>query len=214
MTDLDVLAQRALTAQRVCDQEAGQLRAIAERGQRLQADIATLHEQVELHQKVNALLTSVGEERQLHAQRQVEELSTRGLQVVFSENLSFHVIQAVRGNRAEVEFVIRTTVGDTQIDTPVLEARGGGMAAVVGFMLRLVVLLLTPGASRLLVLDETFAHVSAEYETRVAEFLREVSAKAGVQIILDTHSTAYDDVADSRYRIEPQANGLSKVVKL
>lgn len=83
--------------------------------------------------------------------------------------------------------------------------------AVVGFVLRLVVLLLTPGARRFLALDESFAHVSASYEPRVAEFLREVADKAGVQIMLVTHSNAYGDLADAKYRLVLGADGKTEV---
>jgi ABC-type branched-subunit amino acid transport system ATPase component len=97
------------------------------------------------------------------------------------------------------------------VETSVLDARGGGMAAVAGFVLRLVVLLLTPGARRFLALDESFAHVSASYEPRVAEFLREVADKAGVQVLLITHSTAFSDLADARYRLTLGADGITQV---
>jgi hypothetical protein len=170
-----------------------------------------LRSKAELEGKVAALLTTIGEERQESARAQVEELVTRALQAIFDKNLSFHMVQSVRANRAEVDFVIRSTYGGEVIDTPVLDARGGGTAAVVGFVLRLVVLLLTPGTRRFLALDESFAHVSASYEPRVAEFLREVADKAGVQILLITHSDAYGDLADARYRLSLGPDGITVV---
>jgi predicted ATPase len=179
---------------------AGSERAALARKQRLQ-------EQIGLHERVAAALTRAGEERQDAAQRQVEELVTRGLQAIFDESLSFHLVQSVKGNQANVDFVIR----NGELETPVLEARGGGMAAVVGFLLRLVVLLLTPGARRVLFLDESFAHVSAEYEPRLAEFIWEVCAEAGVQVILVTHSDAYSDLAYKVYRFALGAGGVTEV---
>ena len=119
----------------------------------------------------------------------------------------------VPGPWADLEFVVRSTYGDTVIDTSVLEARGGGMAAVLGFVMRLVVLLLTPGTRKLLVLDESFAMVSASFEARVAEFLHEVSHRAKVQIILITHSAAYGDYADEKYRLAAGPGGVTQVYK-
>jgi ABC-type iron transport system FetAB ATPase subunit len=193
------------------EREAGQAQEVARRGKEKQAEVARLRRQAELQEKVAALLNSVGEERQESARRQVEELVTRALQVIFEKNLSFHMESSVRANRAEVDFVIRSAFGDQVVDTPVLEARGGGMAAVVGFVLRLVVLLLTPGARRFLALDESFAHVSASYEPRVAEFIREVADKAGVQVLLVTHSDAYGDLADRKYRLTLGPDGVTRV---
>lgn len=193
------------------EREAGQLAEIARQGKTAQTEAARLRNQLLLHEKAAALLNSIGEERQESARRQVEELVTRALQVIFDKNLSFHMEQSVKANRAEVDFTIRSTYGGEVVETSVLDARGGGMAAVVGFVLRLVVLLLTPGSRRFLALDESFAHVSASYEPRVAEFLREVADQAGVQILLVTHSNAYGDLADVRYRLVLGPGGVTEV---
>lgn len=192
-------------------------------GKRVQQRVRDLTAAVALHEKASQVLTSIGEEQQEYAQHQIEELVTRGLQLVFDESLSFHLVQSVKANQANVDFVVRTSIkspkGDFDssvevFETSVMEARGGGLAAVVGFMLRLVVLLLTPEARRLLVLDESFAHVSEDYEPRLAEFLREVADKAGVQIVLVTHSRAYDDVADKQYRLQLGRGGHTEAKEL
>jgi hypothetical protein len=212
------LAQRVRAARSAVDREAGEARAVGLAGKAAQERAETFRGLIEQHERVIGVLTRVGEENQQRAQAQIEGLVTRGLQTIFGENLSFHVIQGQRANQATVEFVIRSSYplpkeqdaeGDfiQVIETSVMDARGGGMAAVVGFILRLVVLLLTPGARRVLVLDETFAHVSEEYVPRLAEFLREVADKAGVQLFLITHSNGYGDAADREYRFELGPDG-------
>lgn len=205
------LEDRARALRQAADRRTGEARRLAAEGIRCQGVVTSLRDSLEVHEKALAILNAVSEESQVAAQHQVEELVTRALQVVFGENLSFHLVQSVKANRPEVDFVLRSTYGGEVIDTPVMDARGGGMAAVVGFVLRLVVLLLTPGARRFLVLDESFAHVSASFEPRVAEFLREVADKAGVQIVLITHSNAYGDLADARYRLVLGPDGITQV---
>jgi hypothetical protein len=205
--DLDLAVRQA---RKQADTEAGEARMTGRQGKAAKAEVERLRESLELHEKVLGVLTSVGEARQESAQRQVEGLVTRALQVIFDENLSFHLVPSVKSNRAEIDFVLRSRYGDTEVDTPVLEARGGGMAAVCGFVLRLVVLLLTPGARRVLFLDESFGMVSADYEPRLAEFLREVADKAGVQIVLITHSKAYDDLADASYELSLGPDGATR----
>lgn len=207
---IDGLAADVRRARQAADTEAGQAQLIGRQGKAARAEVERLRDSLELHAKVLGVLTRAGEERQESAQRQVEGLVTRALQVIFDENLSFRLVTEVRANRTEVGFVLRSRYGDTEVDTPVLEARGGGMAAVVGFVLRLVVLLLTPGARRILFLDESFGMVSAEYEPRLAEFLREVADKAGVQIVLITHSKAYDDLADASYELSLGPDGVTR----
>ncbi len=175
---------------------------MATAGQRLITEVADLKHRIELHDQVVALLTSIGEERQAATQLQIEALVTRGLVTIFDADLSFHLLATVRGKRPEVDFVVRSKLGDAVVDTDVIDARGGGLAATVGFLLRLVILLLTAagGAAPVLILDETFAHLSAEYEPPMAEFLAELVERTGVQIVMVTHSDAYGEYADARYR--------------
>jgi DNA repair ATPase RecN len=209
--DLEDLSRRVLAVSSALERETGQAATVARQGKEARARAAGYRAALELHEKACSLLTTIGEQRQESARRQVEDLVTRALQVIFDENLSFHMVQSVRANRAETDFVVRSAYGEDVVETPVLDARGGGMAAVVGFVLRLVVLLLTPGARRFLALDESFAHVSASYEPRVAEFLREVADKAGVQILLVTHSQIYAGLADARYRLSLGPDGITQV---
>jgi predicted ATPase len=206
---MDLLADRVRQARYSYERRAGAARELGARGMRVQAEVQDLQAETERHTQANALLTSFGEMAQKQAQDQLETLVTSGLQVIFGSELSFHVQQSVKANQAVTEFVIRSQYGGRAVDTPVMDARGGGMAAVTGFMVRLVVLLLTPHARRVLFLDETFGHVSREYEPRLAEFLAEVSHQAGVQIVLVTHSDAYDDAADARMRLELDGSGVT-----
>ncbi len=219
---LQELASAVRQARSQADRETGEARAVALQGKALQQEAEKLAEQLALLEQAAGVLTRIGEERQEAAQAQIEGLVSRGLQTIFGESLEFRMIQTVRGNQAQVDFVIRSeyVAGDAAgvncdapvvVETPVMDARGGGMAATVGFILRLVVLLLTPNARRVMFLDETFSHVSAEYEPRLAEFLREVADKAGVQLLLVTHSSAYDDAADVRYRLQLGADGATEV---
>jgi len=203
------LAQRVREARTRVDRESGAWQELARSARSAMAGIAALEADAERHERVARLLTTIGEERQESAQRQIEALVSMGLQKIFGEELTFHLVQASRGSQPVVDFVVRSSYGGEVVETPVLDARGGGLAVVVAFILRLVVLLLTPGARRLIVLDESFSHVSAEYETAVADFLREICDRAGVQIIMVTHSTAYDDAADRRYRLEQGTDGVT-----
>lgn len=203
------LEERVRQARYGYERRAGAARQLGVDGMRVQAEVARLTAEMERHEKCSRLATQLGETTQKNAQTQLEQLVTRGLQVIFGTELSFHVENSVKANQAVTEFVIRSTYdGGHIVDTPVMDARGGGMASVVGFMIRLVVLLLTPMVRRVLFLDESFGMLSKDFEGRLAEFIAEVAARAAVQVFLVTHSDAYDDFADSRLRITPGPGGL------
>lgn len=212
MIDLDT---RLAQARRLVDRQRGEAHALATQGKTLLTEIAQLNQVVDLHEKAGHVLTAIGEQRQSQAQRQIETLVTQGLQNIFDDKLTFHLVPGVRAKAPIVDFVVRSTLDDgTIVETDVLAARGGGLAATIGFLLRLVILLLSrQRQDTVLFLDETFAHVSAEYVPRLIEFLKDLVAKTGVQIVLVTHEEAFLEAADTVYRFQ-LVNGVTRVTKL
>ena len=205
-----VEVQTALSAaERRFERRVGEAKALAAQGQKAKAEADQLSETVVACEEAVAFLNSFADERQEKVQRRVEELVTHGVRTIFGDDLSFHVISEQKANRTEVSFSLRSSMGDQIVETPILDARGGGVAAVVGFLLRLIVKLLKDERP-LLAMDETFAQLSADYEPRMAEFLRELVDQTGVQILLVTHSEAYSEFADRVYRFG-QKGGLTVV---
>jgi len=212
MSDLRTLEVQVRARRRDLDREAGLARALALQGKQYQGDVQALQTEVDQYDRVAGVLNKMGEERQESVQREIEVLVTRGLQTIFGADLSFHVVSEIKAKVSATDFVVRTTFADgTTLDTPVMDSRGGGLAAVVGFLLRLVVMLLSPGARRFMVLDETFAALSVEYEGRLAEFIRELVDRTETQVLLVTHSDAYSDYADNVYRFSLDSRGRTQV---
>lgn len=207
---------RVRSARSLLDQEIGQAKALKAQGLKTQAEVASLTAEKAVYERAIAVLGSIGEQRQEAAQRQVEALVTRGLQTVFGEEYSFHIEQGTNGARPEINFLVRSVTDDgVVIETDVMSSRGGGLASVVGFLLRVVIRLLGKRAEETVIfLDETFGMLSEEYEGRMAEFLRELADKTGIQFVLVTHSSAYSDLADKRYRLELNSQGMTKVKEI
>ncbi len=192
--------RQAAALRRELDQLAGEARITLTRGKDLKLEIEQLQLEVQTLDKATILLNSIAEDTQLAAQHNIEELVTRGLQTIFDESLSFHILQSTKGKSASVEFVVRTKLLNGQaVDTPVMDARGGGLAATIGFLLRVVVMLLRK-QENILVLDETFAMVSEEYLPALGEFVRQLVDKTNLQIVMVTHQPLFADYADKVYR--------------
>lgn len=206
---------RLTAARRLLDAQRGQVDALVSQGRTLWQEITELTVTVDLHEKAAHVLTAIGEDRQDAAQRAIEGLVSQGLHTIFGEDLSFHLVPGVRAKTPVVDFVVRSQLADgTTVDTDVLHARGGGLAATVGFLLRLVILLLSRQRQEtVLFLDETFAHVSAEYLPNLIEFLKDLVTKTGVQIVMVTHDDSFQEAADVIYRFE-LANGITKATRL
>jgi hypothetical protein len=213
VTDVAALAAEVAARRRELDLLAGRAQQVASAGKAAEAEIAALEYQAGLTARVAALLTTIGEQAQESARARFEDLATRALQVIFGAELSFGLVPGESGGQPTLEPVIRSDYGGTITQTSVMDARGGGMAEVTGFVMRLVMLLLTPGARRVLFLDESFGFVSDSFTARVAEFLREVADKAQVQIVLITHDPVYAQHADQCIRLVPGERGRARAVE-
>lgn len=203
MNDLSRLKARINSARKLVDRRITEARMIASSSKKLKEEIALASSDVDLYNKVAITLASIGETRQADAQHTIEELVTRGIQSIFNDKtMAFKVTQTQRGKTPEIKFSVESRgLSGRTVATSVMDARGGGLAAVVGFLLRLVVMLLDKDIKEpVLVLDETFAHVSEEYEIPLAEFIRELIDKTNVTIVMVTHSKAFSEFADVRYR--------------
>jgi hypothetical protein len=209
--DAAALAERVRLARQQVDRETGRAQQVRADAAAVNAEIARLEAAAELHAKVALLLTTISERKQEDDRARFEGAVTRALQIIFGPELSFGLVPGETGGQPTLEPVIRSDYGGTITETSVLDARGGGMAAVAGFMMRLVMLLFTPGARQVLFLDESFAHVSESYADRVAAFLREAAYQAGVQIVLSAHSVTYAQYADQLIRLTLGPDGLTRV---
>ena len=145
-----------------------------------------------------ALLRSISSDRASDLAARVSDLVTRGLRTVFEDDaVEFRVTTRTLRGQSAVEFALVTD----GVERPVLDHHGGGVAEVVAFVLRVVVVLLTPGTRRVLILDEPFARVSVDYRPRLASFVRDLVESTGLQLIVVTHDDALPEVADVHYRV-------------
>ena len=209
MTTLTEVEELVGRHERALERRIGEARALASQGAKAQSQAEDAKEIVVACEEAVAFLNSFADERQSKVQQQVETLVTHGVQTIFGDDLTFHVISEQKANRTEVHFTLRSTMGEERGETPILDARGGGVAAVVGFLLRLIITLLREERP-LLVLDETFAQVSDGYLPAVAQFVQELVEQTGAQILMVTHSEVFAEYADKVYKVS-QKNGVTVI---
>jgi len=199
--DIATLEQTVARAERALERRIGEANALVAQAQSAKQSAADSEAFVLVCDEAISFLNSFSDSRQEEVRAQVEGLVTHGLRTIFSDSdMSFHVNHEQKGTRSEVSFSLSSMLAGERITTPILDARGGGVASVVGFLIRLVLTLLRSDAP-LLVLDESFAQLSANFEPRLAFFLRDLVDLTGVQILMVTHSTAYSEQADVVYRV-------------
>jgi DNA repair ATPase RecN len=148
--------------------------------------------------QVVELLQSYSEAEQADLQARIEGLVSQGLVAIFGEELGFRMTPGTERGQATLRF----TVTGHGAETDVLEARGGGLAAVIGFLLRVIVVVLHPAQPRrFFVLDETFGMVSAGFQEELGRFIRRLCDEADLQVLLVTHAPLVGAAADRVYSV-------------
>lgn len=210
MTDLAAFEANLTRAEREIEREIGQAKALAQRVKDDTAQADDLEDLADALEEAAGVMNSFADLRQREIIQKIEALVTHGLQSIFGYDLRFAVLQETKARRVETRFVVRSLISGEEIETGIMDARGGGVAAVAGFLLRLIICLLSPGRTPFLFLDESFAQLSTDYEPALAEFIRELVDKTSVQILLVTHSPQYEDVADTTYRFSMGDDGRTR----
>lgn len=166
---------------------------------RLQTAVAEAAGAAQVDQQVALLFQTYSDAEHAQVVARIEALVTKGIEAVFGPIYRFKVTATAERGQAVVTFSL---VAPDGTEHSVLDAQGGGLASIIGFLLRVVVLVLRPGGGRrLLVLDETFGMVSAEYHDRLASFLRSMVDDLGIQVLLITHAPEQAMYADRVYRV-------------
>jgi DNA repair exonuclease SbcCD ATPase subunit len=207
---LDSMKVALRTAEADFNRKAGEAGAVFKSLKSVEKEIAELEERSERLEKIAIVLSSYADERQAAIQGQIEGVVTQGLRTIFGEPMSFRIVNKMVGKRPEVDFLLVSETGAEPLETAIMEARGGGVAAVAGFLLQAVLVLLLPNTTPLLFLDESFSQVSEEYRPALSQFIKELTERTELQVVLVTHSDEFVTDADRVYRFS-QHNGVTKV---
>ena len=207
------LEKRVKAFQAKVSYDAGRKEAVEQQQAEAKTKAAEAEEAAKVFEEACSVLSKYADAKQDKVRTLVEGLISKGLTEVFEEPMTFHVRTKAVGKRTDTYFTLSSFMGDEEIETDIMSARGGGVAAVTGFLLRVVFILLHK-APRVLFLDESFAQVSENYEPRLAEFIDTLCTEYGVRIILVTHSQnpVWADYADTVYTSK-MVDGETKLEK-
>jgi DNA repair exonuclease SbcCD ATPase subunit len=130
-------------------------------------------------------------------------LVTYGLQTIFEDqNLSFKPVMSKKNERIYIE--LRTLNNGVECE---YGTYGGSVAVIESFLLR-IICMLKMKLARLLLLDETFGSISAEYIQNTSKFIGELSSKLGLDVLLVTHEPEFKNYANKVYRIKDAPTGI------
>lgn len=146
--------------------------------------LQTSEEYLESVQEAQVIVQSIVQTIQETAHKQIAGVVSSCLSTVFDEPYIFKINFEQKRGRTEAN--LKFERGGMEVDP--LTASGGGVVDVAAFALRVSCLMLSkPAVRRLIIMDEPFKFVSAEYRENIKIMLEELSEKFNIQMIMVTH---------------------------
>lgn len=160
------------------------LESVSQSVKREERELVKIEETLKDTRDAQDILQNLAQAVQQRAHQKISEVVSSCLTAVFDDPYRFKIVFERKRGRTEAH--LRFTRRDLDVDP--LTASGGGMVDVAAFALRVACLVLhRPRLSRVIVLDEPFKFVSAQYRDNVRGMLEELSEEMQIQIILVTH---------------------------
>ncbi len=196
------------------ERDCGAVQLLHDQRRKKEADLARARADLETWRQVQVLFGKVSEYARAQLKTRIEETVTAALQAVFGdEGLSFRISLGTKNSQPAAEWEVVSQYGTAEVAGDPESSRGGGVSDVVSLALRLALLELTrPKMDGPVLLDEIGKHVSGNFVSNVAYFLRQYAEKTGRQVILITHQTVLAESADVSYLVS-QTNGISEVTE-
>jgi DNA repair exonuclease SbcCD ATPase subunit len=206
--DVNVLLRQKRS---IFDQKLGEAKAVKRRKEELELQIEEMGLSISNYDKALAIFHSLSSVVQEHFTQSIEDLISEGLTSVFETSLQFKITPEIKGGQAVMQFSILNEDGT---ETDILDARGGGLSALCGVLLRIVLLrLMDDKVRQILLLDEPLSHLSSAYVPAAGELLRRLSDELDIQIVMVTHQPEFADNATDIYELS-SLNGRVSVNKL
>lgn len=144
----------------------------------------------------------------------IDDVVTQGMRLIFGNTYTSKMeFKISRGQAVLIPKIISEFQGE-QIETPIEDSRGGGVANVASVIYQILVLsLYEPRQSKILIADEPFRNLSQEHLEAAGEFLKILSEKLNIQIVLVTHRKELEAVADRLYKFSNK-DGVTQVEKI
>lgn len=162
-----------------------------------QSKIEVLSHEIDITKQTVDLLTALADQRREFLKTKVEDLVTYGISAVFGVPYTFFFdVDEHKGLRSMTP---KVSLNGEVMD--IVNAHGGGLVVVIGFLLRVVTLALIGSKYKILLLDETFSHVSESYLEPLSVLIKTVTSRLGIQIILVSHQEVLTAAADKVYEV-------------
>ena len=189
-SSIDTLKGEVKTLEVENKQLMGQIQELALENMQYEETVKLSADSINLIDKVSLLKRNT-------IKTKVERVITEGLKSVYGADYSVEFEYQTKNNRTSAEMLLNKNGIKRNMD-----GFGGGVADVIAFSLKLLVMLSIGTCDRILVSDEPGKHMDMERVQKFFQFVQFVSKRMNTQIIMCSHHQCSRDYADRLYRLQ------------
>jgi len=168
-----------------------------------------LSKKLKIGQDALLFLELVANSRRGAMKGKIEDVVGEALRLIYGPNYDISMSYSMKNNRShlEIELIKNASIGEIR------RSHGGfgeGVGDTISVPMRLLVLIGSKQTDRICILDECWKHVDLERVELVAQFIRVLGDRLGIQIILCSHHEAMKAKADKAYYVTEE-DGVSTI---
>jgi len=179
---------------------------------KLKQENVTLFDHTNKSVEAVSFIETVAAQERTSIKSKIEKIITEALAAVYGDEYSIEFQYTLKRNRTSVDILLtkQTPLGQLQRD---MDGYGGGVADTICLPLKLLVMVASQSCDKVLIADEPGKHLDVNRVEKFFEFLKELSDKLGVQLIVNSHHPCAVDYADVVQEISIDSN-VSKVKRI
>ena len=181
--------------------------------QKLNQEKADLIHNIDVRVQTIDFIEAVASNERNTVKEKVENLITSCLHEVYDDSYSVEFDYGMKNSKTSVDIYIVRKCDDGMIVKRTIDGIGGGVADTVSLPLKLIVLMNDSDCDKVLFVDEPGKHLDTTRVQNFAKFLKIISEKLGVQIIMSSHHECMNDYADNIHKVT-LSGSISEVERL
>jgi DNA repair exonuclease SbcCD ATPase subunit len=184
----------------------GKRDALTEQLTKAKAQKTTLEETLADGLLAQALAQTTAKSTQDQLTFHIKDLVQSALDSVFPDKYVFGAEFEIKRGRSEARLFLEKD----GIERDPMNANGGGIVDIISVALRMACWCLSR-SENVLLFDEPFKYLSAQYRPMMAEMLAVMAKRLGLQIIMVTHDPDMMAIADRVFEVSQNSSGISSI---
>jgi ABC-type glutathione transport system ATPase component len=156
-------------------------------------------------------INEVADARRNTVKSKIEGILTEAMHMIYGLQYRVEFDYSFKANRSnmEIEVVKNAQIGGESREVRrTMEGCGGGVGDTIAVPLRLLVMLGSRQTDKVAILDEAYKHMDGDRIENVANFIKDISKRLGIQIIFLSHHEIMQNVAEKVFQVSDD-NGKS-----